>query len=193
MANYQYFYKHAKRGKYPIDGREVYCDSESEAKFIQKLTANGFSGKWSKSKRGIAYGLSRYTPDVELSVFHDEINVRALVEFKHSSITEFAPKRRIAMRAAAKFYSHAICLAYVGKLDQWYFIEPNGRAVKTMPPKPGVLLFNELPKPRLTIPIATSHGRWYATRPQTLFFKKTADGLEFIVKAFVYPSKNKKK
>lgn len=176
----------AKPGYHIIEDKMIWTDSEMESKIIHYLVRHGFSGKWRRMRRGLAFGLYRYTPDAELCVLHDSMNRRALVEFKAFSASEFEKDRRRAMLAVSRFYSDAICFLYVLKTNKWYLVERNGELLPTTMPTPGGISIDDLPKPKSMIPIWNSYGRGYSTRPSTLLLKKTADGLEFIVKAFVY-------
>ena len=99
---------------------------------------------------------------------------------------EFTIDRRKAMLVVSRFYGDAVCMLYVASGKKWYLIEPGGKLSPTPPPAPGGVSIDELPKPRLMIPVWNKYGRSYSTRPRKLLLKKTADGLEFIVKAFVY-------
>jgi len=182
----------AKPGWHLIDDKMIHTDSVMEANVIQNLAGNGFSGKWRRLRRGIAYGWHSYTPDVELSILHDSMNRRALVEFKAFNASEFTIDRRHAMLAVSKFYGDALCFLYIAQTKTWYLIEHDGELLKTTIPTPGGVLINSLPKPRLTIPIWNRYGRGYLTRPSTLLLKKTADGLEFIVKSFIYSPRKKR-
>lgn len=182
----------AKSGYRLIDDKMIRVDSQMEGDIIELLVARGFAGKWRRMRRGIAFGWHRYTPDVELCVLHDSMNRRALVEFKAFSATEFTADRRRAMLAVSRFYGDAICLLYVFSSKRWYIIEPGGGLSPTSQPTPGGVLIDELPKPRLMIPVWSRYGRSYLTRPNTLLLKKTADGLEFIVKSFVYSPRHRK-
>lgn len=170
----------------------IHTDSTMESTIIQQLVKGGFAGRWRRHRRGLAYGFSTYTPDVELCILHDSMNRRALIEFKPFSATEFTMKRRRAMLAVAHFYYDALCLLYVHKTQQWYLIERDGSLLPTTQPTPGGVTIDQLPKPRFYIPIWNRYGRSYFTRPSTLIAKKTADGLDFFVKAFLYSPKPKK-
>lgn len=164
----------------------IHTDSDMEAAIITWLVGHGFAGKWRRMRYGLAYGWYRYTPDVELSILHDSMNRRALVEFKAFSASEFTMDRRRAMLAVSRFYSDALCYLYIHKTDRWYLIERNGDLLATSLPTSSGIPIDNLPKPKLMIPVWNRYGRGYVTRPSTLLLKKTADGLEFIVKAFVY-------
>jgi hypothetical protein len=183
----------AKPGWHIIDDKMVRTDSEMEARIIGRLVKHGFSGKWRRMRRGIAFGVSRSTPDLELCILHDGMNRRALVELKAFSATEFTRKDRERMRAASKFYGDAVCLLYIEKIRQWYFIEPQGGLVKTAEPTPGGVSITQLPTPKIQIPVWNRYGRSYFTRPSTLVIKKTADGLEFIIRSFFYSPGRRKK
>jgi len=186
--------KQAKPGWHIIDDKMIRTDSQMEAKIIQRLVDHGFAGKWRRMRRGIAFGTSRSTPDLELCVLHDGMNRRALVELKAFSATEFTSKDRERMKAASKFYGDAICLLFIEQAKQWYFIEPHGSLTKTVEPTPGGVVIDMLPSPKIQIPIWNRYGRSYLTRPSTLIMKKTADGLEFIVRSFFYsPGKHRKR
>lgn len=164
-----------------------------EADFIKNLVRNGFSGKWRRSRFGFGAGFARYTPDVELSVIHDGMNRHALVEFKPNSATEFSFKRRNAMLAVSKFYKDSICLLYVKKTDMWFQIEPRGKLHDFGHPIPGNLPVDKLSRPKVAIPVMNRYGKAYFVRPGNFFLKKSADGLEFFVKAFFLSPKYKKR
>lgn len=183
--------KQAKPGWHIIDEKMIRVDSQMEAKIIQRLVRNGFAGKWRRLRRGIAFGYSRSTPDLELCVLHDGMNRRALVELKAFSITEFTTKDRERMRASSRFYSDAICLLYVEQTKQWYFIEPAGALTKMTEPFPGGITIDKLPSPKIKIPVWNRYGRSYFIRPSTLIIKKTTDGLEFVVHSFFRSAKRK--
>jgi hypothetical protein len=157
-----------------------------EATIIERLVSHGFTGRWRRLRRGLAFGFSSYTPDVELSILHDSMNRRALVEFKAFSAREFTMSRRRAMLGAAHFYNDALCLLYIEATQRWYLIEKDGSLLLTSEPTPGGVLISQLPNPRMRIPVWNRYGRSYFTRPSTLIMKKTADGLEFLVKTFFY-------
>ena len=176
----------AKSGYHLIENKMIYTDSEMEAKLITWLSIHGFEGKWRRTRHGIAFGWHRYTPDAELCILHDSMNRRALVEFKAFSATEFTVDRRRAMLAVSRFYGDALCLLYVAKTRKWYIVESGGGLVETARPTPGGVSINELPKPHFMIPVWSNFGRSYFTRPSTLLLKKTADGLDFMVKNFAY-------
>lgn len=169
----------------------IRTDSIMEARIIERLVSRGFSGKWRRMRRGLAFGASLYTPDLELCILHDSMNRHALVELKAFSATEFTAKDRARMRAAAKFYGDAVCFLYIEKTKQWYFIEPHGGLTRTGEPTPGGVLIDALPTPKLRIPVWNRYGRSYFTRPSTLVMKKTADGLEFLVKSFFFSSRQR--
>lgn len=86
-----------------------------------------------------------------------------------------------------------LCLLYIAKTNKWYLIEYDGELLATGVPKPGGVSIDELPKPKFMIPVWNSYGRGYFTRPSTLLLKKTADGLEFIIKSFVYSPRKRRK
>lgn len=121
------------------------------------------------------------------------MNRRALVELKALSATQFTKRDRGHMRAAAKFYGDAVCLLYVKKPNAWYFLEPHSGLTKIAPPIPGGIGIDQLPQPKLRIPVWYRYGRSYFTRPSTLVIKKTADGLDFIVKSFFYSPRRRNK
>ena len=185
--------RQAKPGWHIIDDKMIRTDSQMEAMIIQRLVDHGFAGKWRRMRRGIAFGTSRSTPDLELCILHDGMNRRALVELKAFSVTEFTIKDRERMRAASKFYGDAVCFLYIEQTKQWYFIEPYGSLTKTGEPLPGGIPITGIPSPKLRIPIWNRYGRSYFTRPSTLVMKKTADGLEFIVRSFFYSPKKQRK
>lgn len=171
----------------------IRVDSQMEAKIIKRLVNHGFANKWRRMRRGIAFGRSQSTPDLELCILHDEMNRRALVELKAFSATEFTVKDRERMKAASKFYGDAICFLFIEQTKRWYFIEPHGGLTKTSEPIPGGITIDKLPSPRIQIPVWNRYGRSYFTRPSTLIMKKTADGLEFIVRSFFYSPKRRKR
>ena len=142
---------------------------------------------------GIAFGIAKSTPDLELCILHDGMNRRALVELKAFSVQEFTKKDRERMKASAKYYGDAVCLLYIEKTKEWHFIEPHGGLTKITEPLPGGIPIRQLPTPALKIPIWNKYGRGYVTRPSTLILKKTADGLEFIVKSFFYSPKKRRR
>lgn len=183
----------AKSGYHIIDSRRIRTDSQMEATIIKRLVDHGFAGKWRRPRGGLAFGFSHYTPDVELCILHDSMNRRALVEFKAFSATEFSIKSRRRMLAAAKFYRDALCFLYIEKTKQWYLIEHDGSLLKTTEPTPGGVSIAQLPRPKLMIPVYNRYGRRYWTRPSTLITKKTADGLEFVVKAFFYSPRRRRR
>ena len=183
----------AKPGWHIIDEKMIRTDSIMEATIIQRLANHGFSRKWRRMRRGIAFGMFRYTPDVELCILHDSMNRRALVEFKAFSALEFTMDRRKAMLAISHFYHDSLCYLYVEQTRQWFMIERDGTLLKTSEPTPGGVSIDQLPKPKIMIPVWNAYGRSYITRPSTLLLKKTADGLEFIVKSFIYSTKSRRR
>jgi len=164
-----------------------------EAKIIARLVENGFSLKWRRTKSGISFGASRYTPDLELSVMHNGESMRAIVELKAFSAAEFKLKDRERMLAAANFYYRAIPLLYIETAKQWFYIEKNGDLTKINAPTPGLLNITQLPKPRLTIPIFNRYGRTYSSLPSNLALRKLADGLQFGVNIFFRPMKRRRR
>ncbi|HEY8992432.1 MAG TPA: hypothetical protein VIM37_01120 [Candidatus Microsaccharimonas sp.] len=166
-----------------IDGKMVYLDSLMEARIIKRLIQAGFSKKWRRTFTGLAFGRSHYTPDIELSVLHDSMNRRALVEFKPNQPGDFPLKRRLAMMASSRYYRDALCLLYIERSRQWYLLEPGGKLQKIHPPTPGGVTINELPKPIIFIPVLLMYGRIYRSRPLTALCTITAHGLEFGINA----------
>ncbi len=186
--------KLAKPGWHIIDDKMIRTDSLMEAKIIKHLVKSGFASKWRRPRGGIAFGFSSYTPDVELCILHDSMNRRALVEFKAFDVREFTPRDRRRMLATAHFYKDALCFLYIDTTKQWYLIDLDGKLLKTTEPTPGGITIDKLPHPRLMIPVYNRYGRRYWTRPHILLAKKTADGLEFIVKSlFSSPQKVKRR
>lgn len=185
--------KQAKSGWHIIDDKMIRTDSEMEARIIRRLVSHGFSGKWRRTRGGLAFGFNQYTPDVELCILHDSMNRRALVELKPFSPRDFPVKRRRAMVAISHFYYDALCFLYVEKTRSWYLIERDGSLLKTSEPIPGGIPISNLPRPKLMIPVWNRYGRRYVTRPGTFIAKKTADGLEFIVKTFFYSPKRRRR
>lgn len=184
----------AKPGYHAVDNKHIRTDSVMELTIIKRLVAHGFTGKWRRPRGGIAFGFAHYTPDVELCILHDSMNRRALVEFKAFSATEFSKKDRRRMLASAKFYHDVLCFLYVEKTSQWYLIDRNLSLLKTTEPTPGGVTIDKLPRPKMMIPVYNRYGRRYWTRPHVFLAKKTADGLEFIVKTFFYsPRKSRRK
>lgn len=183
-----------KSGWHLIEDKMIHTDSIMEKTLIAELINKGFSGRWRRTRRGIALGYFRYTPDVELSVLHDGMNRRAIVEFKPNSTAEFPKHRRRAMRAVSRFYGDAVCLLYVSGTNAWYIVEPKGNLQKTTEPTPGGVTIDQLPRPKLVMPIMNRYGRSYWARPHHVFLKKVADGFEFIVKeAFGQKTKRRRK
>lgn len=175
-----------KPGYHVIDAKKIRTDSMMEAMIIKRLVNHGFSNKWRRLRGGLAFGFSHYSPDVELCILHDSMNRRALVEFKAFSANEFSEKDRRRMLAASHFYHDALCFLYLEKTKQWYLIDRDTSLLKTTEPTPGGVNIDQLPQPKLMIPIYNRYGRRYWTRPHIYFAKKTADGLQFIVKTFFY-------
>lgn len=171
----------SKRGYRKIEEEYVYTDSEMEATIIRRLVRHGFSNRWHRYRRGIAIGIFRYTPDVHLSILHDGMTRRALVEFKPLSTAQFSMKDRRRMLAAAKFFKDALCFLYIEKTHQWYLVEINGSLLKTSEPLPGSVPVRELPRPRIMIPIYSRHGRVYWERPGMFLARKTSDSIGFII------------
>ena len=183
----------AKSGWHIIDNKMIHTDSEMEAKIITRLVQNGFSLKWRRTARGISFGASRYTPDVELCVMHSGESMRAIVELKAFSVSEFKQKDRERMLAAANFYYRAIPLLYIETTKQWYYIEKTGGLIKIAVPIPGLLNITQLPKPRFTIPILNRYGRSYSALPANLALRRLADGLQFGVNIFFRPVKRRRR
>ena len=169
----------AKRSWQIIDNKMISLDSMMEAKIIKGLVKDGFSKKWRRTLSGLASGSSHYTPDVELSIIHDGMNRRAIVEFKPNSATEFPLDRRAAMLASSRYYKDALCMLYVSRLKQWYLIEPTLQLQKTPQPLPGGVEIRMLPSPKLTVPVLLTYGRVYRSRPFAAIGTITAHGLEF--------------
>jgi len=180
-------------GWHLIDNKMIHTDSEMEATIIRQLVKNGFAGKWRRMRRGIAYGYSKSTPDLELCILHDGMNRRALVELKALSAAEFTTADRERMRAAARFYGDAICLLYVKKTRQWHFIEPHGKLTKMDAPTPGGIAIDELPRPVTVIPFWNRYGRAYVSRPGIFILNKAMDEIEYVAKGlFGKPKKRRR-
>ena len=171
----------AKSGFHRIDGRWVYTDSLMEARIIRRLVKAGFSGKWRRYGFGISASIFRYTPDVHLSIMHDGMIRRALVEFKPVSEMQFNKKSRLRMIAAAKFFKDALCFLYIEDTRQWYIVEVDGSLVKTGQPVPGGVAVSKLPRPRFMLPIYSKSGRVYWERPGMYLVRQTVDGVGYIV------------
>ena len=177
-----YKLKQSKRGFYKIEERWVHFDSEMESKIVKRLIKHGFTNdKWHRYGLGIASNIFRYTPDVHLSIMHDGMNRRALVEFKPIATTQFPKKARLRMIASAHFYKDALCFLYIEKTKQWYLIERNGLLLRTEEPTPGIVPVSKLPRPRVMIPIIGPYGRIYWERPGMFVLRKTGDGIRFVV------------
>ena len=171
----------SKRGFRKIENRWVYTDSEMEARIIRRLVKHGFSNMWHRYGFGISASLFRYTPDVHLSILHDNMIRRALVEFKPVSVSQFSKKKRLRMISASKFFKDALCFLYIEKTKQWYLIEANGELQKTSEPTPGTIPVKQLPRPRLIIPIySVKTGRIYWERPGMFMLRKTLDGVGYV-------------
>lgn len=169
-------------GYHWIENKLVRTDSLMEAAIIKRLIKHGFSsGKWRRYGFGIATSLFRYTPDVHLSILHDGMNRRALVEFKPISTTQFPMKARRRMLASARFFKDALCFLYIEKTKQWYLIEQNGKLLRTSEPLPGIVPVSQLPRPRVMIPIIGPYGRIYWERPGMFVLRKTGDGIGFVI------------
>lgn len=177
-----------------IEDKWVYTDSRMEADIIQQLVSHGFSGyKWHRYYFGIGIGLFHYTPDVHLSILHDGMNRRALVEFKALSATQFKKKDRLRMLASAHFFKDALCFLYVAYTKQWYLIETGGKLTKIAQPVPGFVPVSNLPKPTTMIPIIGPHGRIYWERPGMFMLRKTGDGIQFVIEeVFGRPKRRRK-
>jgi len=169
----------SKPGSHYIDHQWVHTDSLMEAVIITQLVENGFSLKWRRSKRGISFGYARYTPDVELCVDYQGHSVRAIVEFKAQSATEFTKKSRLRMLTSMRYYSRAIPLLFVYSTKQWYEIGKDTNLIAILPPKPGLLNISQLSRPRIFVPVSTTFGHSYSALPTPLLMSKMADGLEF--------------
>lgn len=166
----------------------IHTDSLMEANIISELVRHGYSQKWRRTRRGIAFGYARYTPDVELCIYHQGHSVRAIVELKAFSISEFAMKDRRRMLSAAQYYSHAIPLLYIKKTKQWYGILSDTKTVRILPPKPGLLNISQLPRPHWVLPVFTTYGHSYNALLAPLLLRKLADGLELGVRLVFGPS-----
>lgn len=181
-ARHYFKLKQSKRGFYKIEDRWVHFDSQMESTIVKRLIKHGFThGRWHRYGLGIASSMFRYTPDVHLSILHDGMNRRALVEFKPISTTRFNKKARLRMIASSHFYKDALCFLYIEKTKQWYLIERNGLLLRTEEPAPGIVPVSELPRPRVMIPIVGAHGRIYWERPGMFVLRKTGDGIGFIM------------
>jgi uncharacterized protein YchJ len=173
----------ARKGFRRIENRWVYTDSEMEARIIRRLVTHGFSGRWHRYGFGISASLFRYTPDVHLSIMHDSMIRRALVEFKPVSAGQFSKKQRLRMLSASKFFKDALCMLYVERTKQWYFIEADGELQKTTEPTPGTIPIARLPRPRLMVPTYNPiTGRMYWERPGMFILRKTLDGVGYVAR-----------
>lgn len=138
----------SKPGYHKIDGLTVRTDSLMEARIMRRLVKHGFGdGRLRRYRFSIGTSLFRYTPDVHLSVFHNDIIRRALVEFKPISTRQFSEKARLRILAAAKFFRDSLCLLYVERTKCWYIIEPNGKLFRINKPMPGHVTVTKLPPP----------------------------------------------
>lgn len=174
-----YYRFRAKPSWQIIDGKMIYADSAMEAVIIQRLVLGGFSKKWRRTFSGLAFGRSHYTPDIELCVLHDSMNRRVLVEFKPNKPGDFPLKRRLAMLASSRYYGDALCMLYVERSKQWYMVEPDGKLLRTEQPVPGGIPINNLPKPRISVPVVLTYGQIYRSRPLAAISTLIAHGLEF--------------
>jgi len=171
----------AKPGWHKIENKWTHTDSLMEATIIKRLVAHGFdNGRWHRYRFGINKNLFRYTPDVHLSILHNDMSRRALIEFKPRTTAEFKKKDRLRMVAASKFYRDALCFLYIEKTKQWYIIEPTGKLFRVNEPKPGFVPVSKLPRPRFLIPYYhPSIGRVYWENPGKLILRKTMDGVGY--------------
>jgi hypothetical protein len=186
------YQRKAKPSWQVIDGKMIYLDSMMEAKIINRLIKSGFSKKWRRTLSGLASGSSHYTPDIELSINHDGMNRRAIVEFKPNNTAEFTIDRRAAMLASSRYYKDALCLLYIERTKQWYLIEPTLQLQKIPSPTPGGVEIGILSRPRLSVPVLLTYGRIYRSRPLAAIGTITAHGLEFGVSSLFGHNKRRK-
>ncbi len=175
-----------------IDGKMIYVDSVMEATIIRRLVKDGFSKKWRRTFSGVAVGSSHYRPDAELSILHDNMNRRAIVEFKPRSEKEFRLDRRKAMLDSSKYYKDALCMLYIETGRKWYFIEPGGTLQPTTQPLPGGVPIIKLGQPKVAIPVVLLYGQIYRSRPLAAIGTITAHTLEFGVNTIFGKAKRRR-
>lgn len=142
-----------------INGKKVHVDSQNEKKLIEWFESNGFSGLWRRSEIGAVVGKSRYTNDFELSVLHDGVTKRAIVEAKpyKSALTPSIVKR---MQGIASFYKTDLFLLFSRRDNSWHRIDlATGTLIKYDTPLPGLKPLSKLPRAMsLTSEIRGNHA-----------------------------------
>lgn len=184
----------AKPGWFEVDGQTVWLDSKSEAIFMRGLVKRGFSRKWRRPK-GVKYNGNPYTPDFELSVNWHGKEVRAHVEYKSTSASQFKIIDRNRALAALHYYGqNPLVLLYVGKTQRWYYIDSESKYAKICPPPvPGTHPITVYPPASGVITTTNKYGRKYKNDIKALIGTKIADGLEATVRLFFGTPKDRKK
>lgn len=98
----------AKAGWYVVGDKKVWLDSEEEYKFITRLVANGFSGKWERTV-GVRYGRPNYTVDFVLDALWEGSPRKVFIEYKSQSAQQFRKVDRTRAIAALHYYGKDPC------------------------------------------------------------------------------------
>lgn len=169
-----------------IGGEHIFVDSNLEEKILSNLEATGFAERWRRLEHGLNVGANNYTPDLELSVQHDGLTHRALVEIKPYK-QAFTPYISERMRGVAKHYATNLLLLYADKENTWYRVDiKTGELENFGVPIPGMLPISKLYKP-ITLPAKRVYNHTYVKkfRPVmgalNLTAKLVADSAEAIV------------
>ena len=187
------YYSRAKAGYYTIDGRNVWCDSQTEATIISRLANSGFSGKWSRPSIGRAYGDNQYTPDLEIEVMWNSATKRVWVELKSRSATEFPKSRRAAARIVLNCnFGDERLLLYVHGTDMWYEVMEDLPLRRIRQPHPA----GSGPSPRkntLSIVKTNRYHRKYKKPIVPTIARVTIDAIESSLQSIFAPPKPRRR
>lgn len=157
-----------------IGGQRIRVDSKLEATVIQWLEANGYSGCWRRSDKGLHAGGANYTPDLELGVELDGKTYLALIEIK-PALHFMTPYIKRRMIATSKHYFAELLFVYADKEKQWYRLDKTSHELFLCElPPPSRISENKLYRPlSLAAPSVGNHTykrRWEVEKiPLKLF------------------------
>lgn len=182
------------RHQITVDNKTFWVDSNQEEALIRWAEANGFHDRWMRRYHGVSYGGNNYTPDLELSVQHEEMTHRALVESK-PYLKKFTPYVSRRMRGIAKHYFTDLLLLYVHDTNSWYRVDvKTGRLSDFGVPIPGKNPISTIYSPwTKKAPKIYAHTYRQRMQPMKIALKITVNVLEDVMYAIVAPKKKSRR
>lgn len=173
-----------------IGNQTVIVDSKLEERVIRKLHANGYT--WVKPTKGINVGRYNYTPDLELSVQHNDKSHRAILEIKPGQpfFNTYISRRMLGIR---RHYETELFLIYFDQPGAFYRLDTKGVLAPLELPPPGKIPIHKLYNPvSMKAPAVYSHRYIKKIRPGIAGLTILVSILETFAKAMVPPRRRRK-